>query len=60
MDVAVDESRRDRRVGQIDALRIRGSCDAVPTAPMRSPVDEHGAWTQGRATTAIDERAGRD
>jgi len=60
MDMAVDQSWCDRRVREIDPLRVRGSVDAGSDSADAVTLDEHGARTQRGCTTAIDERAGRD
>jgi hypothetical protein len=60
MDMAVDQSWCDRRVREIDPLRVRGSVDAGSDSADAVTLDEHGTRMQHGSTLTVDERAGRD
>jgi hypothetical protein len=60
VDVAIDQARRDRRVRDVDPLRIRRRIDARSDSADAVALDEHRARTQRFSTTTVNQRVGRD
>ena len=60
MDMAVDESWRDRGFREIDPRDVGRRIDAAADGTDAVAIDEHRARSQQRGAGPIDERAGRD